>query len=132
MEVCLLLQGVCKLSGRADGDGTGSAPKKKRKKKPAKEAPGGIRIIDEDSTGFRAVKAAPEPEEEEEDGVPASCVLNNLTTIILHQALRKAVRVASFWEICLYSPVVLSQTCRSSQIQARLSWLRGWRRGCAQ
>ena len=94
--------------------------------------PGGIRIIDEDSTGFRAVKAAPEPEEEEEDGAATSCLFNMLATAVFHQALRTAVCVAYYWGTCLRSPGWLSQMCRSLPTQARLSWSRGWQRGCAQ
>lgn len=53
--------------GVAWTDVAGPHAKKKKKKKPAK-TPGGIRIIDQDSTGFRDVKAEPEPEVEEEEG----------------------------------------------------------------
>lgn len=43
----------------------GDAPNKKKKKK-AKAAPAGVRILDEDLSGFAAPTAAPNPDEEDE------------------------------------------------------------------
>ncbi len=67
MPITFALSTLSLTRGVAWTDIAGPPAKKKKKKKPAK-TPGGIRIIDQDSTGFRDVKAEPEPEVEEEEG----------------------------------------------------------------
>jgi hypothetical protein len=63
----------------AEAEG-GGVKKKRRKKAPAK-APGGIRIIDEDSTGFHAVGAQVEADaEEEEEGANHSLTVKKAAT----------------------------------------------------
>ncbi len=62
----------------AEADGSG-AKKKRRKKAPAK-TPGGIRIIDEDSTGCRAVSAQVEDDAEEEEGASHCLSLKEAAT----------------------------------------------------
>jgi hypothetical protein len=49
----------------------GDAANKKRKKRKPKASPAGVRILDEDLSGFAAPAAAPDPDEEDERGLPA-------------------------------------------------------------
>jgi hypothetical protein len=54
---------------------TDAQPKKKKKKRKPVVAPGGVKIMDEDVSGFAAVKAD-EEEEEEDDGACFPCTFS--------------------------------------------------------